>query len=139
MFVKYLPHERCVEIKTMEVPFLFLSLDLPPPPLFQDEMDRNIIPQVSIIELLSKYDGVTSQVKFLNLISVSGRDNLLKHLWKKESDNILKRYKIVKLPLYLVLIVRRFVKNNFVSEKNPTIVNFPIKALDMADCEYFKV
>jgi U4/U6.U5 tri-snRNP-associated protein 2 len=58
---------------------------------------------------------------------------------EKESDNVLKRYKIVKLPLYLVLIVRRFVKNNFVSEKNPTIVNFPIKALDMADCEYFKV
>jgi hypothetical protein len=78
-----LSNERCVEIKTMEVPFLFLSLDLPPPPLFQDEMDRNIIPQVSIIELLSKYDGVTSQVKFSNLISVNKRDNLLKRLWKR--------------------------------------------------------
>ena len=29
-----------------ECPFLYLTLDVPPPPLFSDEMDRNIIPQV---------------------------------------------------------------------------------------------
>lgn len=28
------------------MPFLMLGLDLPPPPLFRDEMEKNIIPQV---------------------------------------------------------------------------------------------
>jgi U4/U6.U5 tri-snRNP-associated protein 2 len=28
------------------VPFLMLGLDLPPPPLFKDAMEKNIIPQV---------------------------------------------------------------------------------------------
>jgi len=28
-------------------PFLYLTCDLPPPPLFQDEFRENIIPQVS--------------------------------------------------------------------------------------------
>lgn len=40
---------------------MFLSLDLPPPPLFQDE--RNIIPQVPLFELLNKFDGVTEKVR----------------------------------------------------------------------------
>lgn len=35
-----------VEIATTSSPFLFLTLDLPPPPLFQDEIEKNIIPQV---------------------------------------------------------------------------------------------
>jgi U4/U6.U5 tri-snRNP-associated protein 2 len=28
------------------MPFLMLGLDLPPPPLFKDVMEKNIIPQV---------------------------------------------------------------------------------------------
>ena len=33
--------------ETSRVPFLMLGLDLPPPPLFKDAMEKNIIPQVS--------------------------------------------------------------------------------------------
>jgi U4/U6.U5 tri-snRNP-associated protein 2 len=33
----------------LESPFLFLTLDLPPPPLFQDEFEKNIIPQVRLL------------------------------------------------------------------------------------------
>lgn len=29
-----------------KMPFLMLGLDLPPPPLFKDVMEKNIIPQV---------------------------------------------------------------------------------------------
>jgi len=29
-----------------KMPFYMLALDLPPPPLFQDVMEKNIIPQV---------------------------------------------------------------------------------------------
>lgn len=43
-------------------PFLFLAVDLPPPPLFQDTVEKNIIPQVSIHSVLAKYDGITTQV-----------------------------------------------------------------------------
>lgn len=34
--------------ETSRVPFLMLGLDLPPPPLFKDAMEKNIIPQVCI-------------------------------------------------------------------------------------------
>ena len=50
------------EINGKKMPFLYLSLDLPPAPLFQDELEKNIIPQVSIQTLLAKYDGETGQV-----------------------------------------------------------------------------
>ena len=42
---------RNAEIKTTISPFLFLTLDLPPPPLFQDEFEKNIIPQVTFLDL----------------------------------------------------------------------------------------
>ena len=32
-----------------ESPFLFLTSELPPPPLFKDEYDENIIPQVPFL------------------------------------------------------------------------------------------
>ena len=34
--------------ETSRMPFLMLGLDLPPPPLFQDVMEKNIIPQVRL-------------------------------------------------------------------------------------------
>jgi U4/U6.U5 tri-snRNP-associated protein 2 len=51
------------EIKTTDSPFLFLALDLPPPPLFQDAVEKNIIPQVTLASVLAKYDGQTTKVK----------------------------------------------------------------------------
>lgn len=38
-------HGTIVE-ETSRMPFLMLGLDLPPPPLFKDVMEKNIIPQV---------------------------------------------------------------------------------------------
>ena len=89
-----------------------LTLDLPPPPLFQDELEANIIPQVSLTKLLEKYDGKTIF----------------------DSENTLKRSTLTSLPSYLILIFKRFTRSNFKYEKNPTIVNFPIKGLDMREC-----
>ncbi|KAI3742831.1 hypothetical protein L1987_60527 [Smallanthus sonchifolius] len=45
------------EINGAEVsrmPFLMLGLDLPPPPLFKDVMEKNIIPQVPLFNILKK-------------------------------------------------------------------------------------
>ncbi|KAG9222340.1 hypothetical protein CCMSSC00406_0002675 [Pleurotus cornucopiae] len=99
------------EIKSMVSPFLFLAVDLPPPPLFQDSVEKNIIPQVSIHSILAKYDGTTTQ----------------------ESAGQLRRFKCQRLPPYIILHFKRFTKNVFVEEKNPTIVNFPLRGLDFKD------
>ena len=38
---------RTLEREVSQMPFLMLGLDLPPPPLFKDVMEKNIIPQVT--------------------------------------------------------------------------------------------
>lgn len=102
------------EIKSNKSPFLFLACELPPPPLFQDAVEgKNIIPQVSIYQVLSKYDGMNAQ----------------------EYAGQVKRFKCQRLPPYIILHFKRFTKNFFVEEKNPTIVNFPLKGLDFKDCK----
>lgn len=50
------------DFKTLQSHFLFLAVDLPPPPLFQDAVEKNIIPQVTLASVLAKYDGRTVQV-----------------------------------------------------------------------------
>ncbi|KAF9940002.1 hypothetical protein BGZ65_008582 [Modicella reniformis] len=100
-----------LSVTSTKSPFLFLALELPPPPLFHDELEKNIIPQVPLATVLSKYDGKTIQ----------------------ESVADLKRFQITRLPNYIILHIKRFSKNNFVEEKNPTIVTFPIKNLSMAE------
>lgn len=94
------------------VPFLVLGMDLPPAPLYKDALERNIIPQVPIFEILHKYDGqkVHDDIKL-------GR----------------RRYKFMRLPNFLAMHMKRFTKNNFYVEKNPTIVNFPVKNLLLKD------
>jgi U4/U6.U5 tri-snRNP-associated protein 2 len=84
---------------------------LPPPPLFQDALEKNIIPQVNIHTVLAKYDGRTTQ----------------------ENAGQLRRYKCQRLPRYIILHCKRFTKNVFVEEKNPTIVNFPLRGVDFRD------
>ena len=68
--------------------------------------------QVPIFDLLKKFDGqhTSDDIK-------AGR----------------RRFRLTKLPSYLVLHIKRFTKNNFFIEKNPTIVNFPVKNLELRD------
>ena len=93
----------------------FLTLDLPPTPLFKDGQNKSMIPQLPLFTLLKKFDG--------------------KSILEEQITAIKKQYKILKLPPYLIIHVKRFVKNNFYLEKIPTIVNFPIKNLDLTDCK----
>ena len=99
--------------ETRESPFLMLALDLPPAPVFQDEMEKIVIPQVPLHALLQKYDGRTvhDHLKF-------GQ----------------RTFRVTQLPRFLVLHVARFTRNNFFVEKDPTIVTFPIKHLQLGDC-----
>eukprot|EP00897_Mesotaenium_endlicherianum_P004520 jgi/Mesen1/4096/ME000215S03378 len=43
------------------------------------------------------------------------------------------RYRVTRLPRYLLLHMKRFTKNSFFVEKNPTLVNFPVKNLELKD------
>jgi len=95
--------------------FFYLTCDLPIPPLFRDEKQENIIPQVNLMQLLSKFDGSSSKEY---------------HNYK---ENIVKTFQLSALPPYLILYHKRFTKNTFYVEKNPTIVTFEVRSLDMAD------
>jgi len=103
--------EEAADVKVDVARFMFLTLDLPSTPLFQDELEKNIIPQVPLTTILSKYDGRSAQ----------------------EHHAQRKRYRLLHpLPPYLVFHVKRFSQNKFISERNPTIVTFDARNLDMS-------
>jgi U4/U6.U5 tri-snRNP-associated protein 2 len=103
--------EEAAEVKVDVNRFMLLTLDLPAAPLFQDELERNIIPQIPLTNILSKYDGLKAQ----------------EHL------NQRKRYRLLHpLPPYLLFHIKRFSKNKFVEERNPTIVTFDARNLDLS-------
>jgi U4/U6.U5 tri-snRNP-associated protein 2 len=100
------------EVETKMTPFLYLTVDVPPAPLFRDALERNIIPQVPLFACLTKFDGATFQ-EMMN------------------GDR--RQYVITRLPRYLIIHIKRFSKNTQqYIEKNPTIVNFPVRNLDLA-------
>lgn len=47
---------KMLEREVSRMPFLMLGLDLPPPPLFKDVMEKNIIPQVNLPLLQNMQD-----------------------------------------------------------------------------------
>ncbi|KAH8199810.1 hypothetical protein TruAng_006033 [Truncatella angustata] len=103
--------EEAGEVKVDINRFMLLTLDLPAAPLFQDELEQNMIPQVPLTTILSKYDGMKAQ----------------EHLAQR------KRYRLMHpLPPYLVFHIKRFSSNKFVSERNPTIVTFDAQNLDVS-------
>ncbi|KAI3901872.1 hypothetical protein MKW92_040769 [Papaver armeniacum] len=102
-----------VVTETTRMPFLMLGLDLPPP-LFQDVMEENRISQVPLFNILKKFDGES--------------------ITKVEKPSVARmRYRVTRLPQYLILHMRRFTQNNLGIEKNPTLVNFPVKNLELKD------
>lgn len=99
-------------IQSNVTPFMMLTLDLPAAPLFQDDRNENIIPQVSLTHILGKYDGIRAQ----------------------EQLNTRLRYRLLHpLPPYLLMHVKRFAPNKFLdTQRNPTIVTFSPRALDLS-------
>lgn len=49
-----------------ESTFLFLTLDLPTAPLYKDEKEQLIIPQVPLFSILAKFNGNTEKVRNLS-------------------------------------------------------------------------
>lgn len=94
-----------IKIQGKIIPFFHLNLDLPPLPLFTNELEQNIMPQISMEALMDKYSG-------------------------KNQD-----YDLVQLPKYLIIYIKRFKKQGYGSERNSTIVNFPLQ-FDLRGCSY---
>lgn len=114
-------HVSMKKTVTKQVPFIFLSLDLPPTPLFQNASGKSVIPQVQLLDLFTKYNGIqTVNVK----------------------DGSLQSFEIETQPKkYLITVIKRLVKNhNGQLEKNRTVVNFPIRDLQISSrsevCKY---
>jgi len=105
--------EESSNIATNVTHYLILTLDLPPVPLFRDAVEsNNVIPQVPLITLLQKYNGLQASERSAHRV----RHRLLH-----------------PLPPYLLFHIKRFSVNKFVSERNPTIVTFPSpRGLDMS-------
>ena len=95
--------------------YRMLTLDLPPCPLFKEQGKQMSIPQVPLFNLLRKFDGRNSVEE-----AVTG---------------VKKTYTIRKLPKFLILHTKRIMKNNYFLEKNPTIVSYPIRGLNLSDCK----
>lgn len=99
--------------ETTETPFLQLTLDIPEKPLFKDNNGGIVIPQEPLVNVLKKFDGVSFH-----------------DIYNQGSITHKRRYRLRKLPNYLILHLSRFKKNHFTNEKNPTIVAFPVRSLD---------
>ena len=104
--------EDSSNITTNITPYLILTLDLPPIPLFREDKEKDIIPQIPLADLLEKYSGLKGSERQAHRV----RHRLLH-----------------PLPPYLLFHIKRFSVNKFVSERNPTIVTFSSpRGLDMS-------
>ncbi|CCG82112.1 Related to snRNP-associated protein [Taphrina deformans PYCC 5710] len=101
--------EASASIARKHSPFLFLALDLPATPLFQDDVSGTVVPQVTVTELLGKYNG--SEVQ--------------------ELPGSRRRFVLHALPRVLVLHLARDRKSDFRTERNKTVVSFPLTGLDL--------
>lgn len=96
-----------------ESAFWFLSLDLPPKALFKDASDRTLVAQVGLEELLGKYSGHSQH----HVVETGERLS----------------FRLLQLPPYLVLTLRRVTKSKFAVEKNHAVVHCPVTGLDMSE------
>jgi U4/U6.U5 tri-snRNP-associated protein 2 len=90
-------------------------VDLPPVPIFKDSDEERQFPQVPLTTLLRKFDGSTETVENVRVGTV------------RKS-----RYILESTPDHLIFHIKRFETHFKVKEMNHTIVNFPLKALDLS-------
>ena len=84
-----------------------MTLDFPMVPLFKDSQEKITIPQVNIYELFKKYNG----------------ENFTEDPTKAQR----KKFKLLSLPKYLILIFKRFVNNSFFMKKTQLLRIFKWK------------
>lgn len=83
-------------------------------PVFNEMLGCLCIEQIPLFNILKKFDG--------ELVTEVVRPQLARM-----------RYEITRLPHYMILHMRRFTKNNFFVEKNPTLGEHSCCGLQSAD------
>ena len=128
--LKSLANETVVveEETVMETDFLQLTLDIPEKPLFKDEDGGLVIPQEPLVNVLKKFDGVS----FSDVLAMQQQQSTESNGSDGTIVSKKRRYRLKKLPNYLILHLSRFKRNGFFVEKNPTIVMFPVKNFDLS-------
>lgn len=121
--------------------FLVLSLDLPITPLFDGITyieEENSIDNKNDISNFKDFKKISKNIPQISLMKLleNRYDGKSTHIVKNKNGLRLCKYKITKLPRYLIIHYKRFTSNNFIEEKNKTIITFPIKNLDMKDFLY---
>lgn len=90
-----------------ESPFLYLTCDLPPPPLFKDEVMENIIPQVKNPGLIYFHVLISIKIIQVSLYSLLTKfNNESEKEYKTYKENFMKRFEITQLPPYLILYIK---------------------------------
>jgi U4/U6.U5 tri-snRNP-associated protein 2 len=117
---------------TIETTFLQLTLDIPEKPLFRDDEGGLVIPQEPLVSVMKKFDGVTFSDAINKQHGGQGGSGQQQQQLLSASLSQRKRYRLIELPPYLILHLTRFKTNNYSKEKNPTIVAFPVKNLDLS-------
>ncbi|EED86325.1 predicted protein [Thalassiosira pseudonana CCMP1335] len=118
------------ESTVTETDFLQLTLDIPEKPLFKDADGGLVIPQEPLVNVLRKFDGVS----FCDALALQKSEEASASNTVDGGSVVVskkRRYRLKKLPNYLILHLSRFKHNNFTVEKNPTIVMFPVKNFDL--------
>jgi U4/U6.U5 tri-snRNP-associated protein 2 len=119
------------ESTVTETDFLQLTLDIPEKPLFKDADGGLVIPQEPLVNVLRKFDGVS----FCDALALQKSEEASANSTVDGGSVVVskkRRYRLKKLPNYLILHLSRFKHNNFTVEKNPTIVMFPVKNFDLS-------
>ena len=111
-----------------ETDFLQLTLDIPEKPLFKDKDGGLVIPQEPLVNVLRKFDGVS----FSDVLASQQQSTAQSTKGEGTVVSRKRRYKLKRLPNYLILHLSRFKKNGYFIEKNPTIVMFPVKNFDLS-------
>lgn len=109
--------------------FMQLTLDIPEKPLFKDQDGGLVIPQEPLVNVLRKFDGVS----FCDVLAMQQQSKVTDSTSEGVAVSRKRRYRLKKLPNYLILHLNRFKHNNFTVEKNPTIVMFPVKNFDLSE------
>ena len=105
------------EETVVETDFLQLTLDIPEKPLFKDEDGGLVIPQEPLVNVLRKFDGVS----FSDALAAQRRQR--EGVKNDDIDSggtvvsVKRRYRLRKLPNYLILHLSRFRRNGFFVEK----------------------
>ena len=93
----------------------YLTVDLPPMSLFKSDSGAGGVPQEYLDDLLNKYNGEQT--------AKSGNDQL--------------KFTLRTLPPVLIIAVKRFLKNNYFMEKNPSVIVSPIEhGIDFGRCNF---